>query len=132
MSYPSNLTDAEWEVIKGFFECGKYGNRSKHEKRVLVDAVRYITKTGCQWRQLPKDFPSWSTVHTFFRRTKLKGVWEDILKELVEKSREQMGRNLEPTYAVIDSQSSKTTGASTERGIDGGKKNQGTKAAHCD
>jgi putative transposase len=130
MNYPSNLTDAEWEIIKDFFECGNYGNKLLHEKRTLVNAVRYLTKTGCQWRQLPNDFPNWSTVHTFFRRARLKGIWEAILKALVEKSRVQMGRNPEPSYAIIDSQSSKTTGAAIDRGIDGGKKNKRSKATY--
>jgi putative transposase len=124
MSYPSDLTDKEWNEIQDFFKFGKYGNKSVHDKRLLVNAVRYITKTGCQWRQLPNDFPNWSTVHTFFRRARLKGIWEAILKKLVEKSRNKMGRNIEPSFAIIDSQSSKTTGASENRGIDGGKKNK--------
>ena len=124
MSYPSDLTDTEWAMISEFFKCG---NRSLHEKRRLVDGVRYITKTGCQWRQLPNDFPNWSTVHSFFRRARLKGLWEAILKKLVKESREKMGRNTNPSYAIIDSQSSKTTGASADRGIDGGKKNQRAK-----
>lgn len=124
MSYPSDLTDSEWELIAGFFKFGNYGNKSVHDKRLLVNAVLYLTKTGCQWRQLPNDFPSWSTVHTFFRRARLKGIWEAILKELVKKSRNEMGRNTEPSFAIVDSQSSKTTGASEHRGIDGGKKNK--------
>lgn len=128
MGYPSDLTDQEWTAISDFFSCG---NRSLHEKRRLVDAVRYITKTGCQWRQLPNDFPNWSTVHSFFRRARLKGIWEAILIKLVERSREKMGRNTNPSYAIVDSQSSKTTSASVDRGIDGGKKNQGKKAAYC-
>lgn len=127
MNYPSDLTDTEWAMISQFFKCG---NRSLHEKRKLVNAVRYLTKTGCQWRQLPHDFPSWSTVHSFFRRAKQCGIWEDILKKLVEKSREQMGRNSEPSYAIVDSQSSKTTGASIDRGIDGGKKNKRSQETH--
>lgn len=128
MSYPSDLKDAEWEVIKDFFKCG---NQAIHEKRILVNAVLYLTKTGCQWRQLPNNFPHWSTVHSFFRRARLKGVWETILKELVKKDRERMGRNSEPSFAIVDSQSTKTTGASEERGIDGGKKNKGPKTSCC-
>lgn len=119
MSYPSDLTDQEWTEISEFFPCS---NRALHKKRRLVDAVIYLTKTGCQWRQLPYDFPKWPTVHSFFRRARLKGIWEAILKKLVEKSREKMGRNTNPSYAIVDSQSSKTTSSSVDRGIDGGKK----------
>ncbi len=131
MSYPSNLKDEEWELIKIFFNCGKYGNKAVHEKRVLVDAVFYLTKTGYQWRQLPDNFPPWSTVHTFFRRAKLKGIWQSILETLVKKDRVKMGRNPDPSFAIIDSQSSKTMGASKDRGIDGGKKNKRSKKTHC-
>lgn len=132
MSYPSDLTDSEWEVIRDFFKCGNYGNRSLHDKRLLVNAVRYITKTGCQWRQLPNDFPAWTTVHTFFWRAKKNGLWEKMLKKLVQISREKMGKNPEPSYAIVDSQSTKTTGPSEHRGIDGGKKNKRSKAPHRD
>ena len=64
-------------------------------------------------------------------QTRLKGIWEAILKKLVEKSRNKMGRNTEPSFAIIDSQSSKTTGASEDRGIDGGKKNKRSQATYC-
>ena len=122
MSYPNDLKDAQWELIKDHFTFGKYGNRATHDKRHLVNAVFYLTKTGCQWRQLPKDFPPWSTVHTFYHRMKKKGIWERMMKELVEKSRIQAGRKPDPTYSLIDSQSAKTTNAAEDRGIDGGKK----------
>jgi putative transposase len=131
MSYPSDLSDEEWELIKAFFDCGKYGNQAVHEKRALVNAVRYLTKTGCQWRQLPNDFPPWSTVHTFFRRARLKGIWQAILELLVKRDREKMGRSPDPSFAVIDSQSSKTTSASEDRGIDGGKKNKRPEKTYC-
>lgn len=122
MGYPSDLKDSQWEMIEGYFKFGNYGNRSMHSKRKLVDAVFYLTKTGCQWRQLPKDFPSWNTVHSFYYRLKKKGIWEKIMNELVKKSRIQAGRKADPTYALIDSQSVKTTNKAEARGIDGGKK----------
>ena len=129
MSYPSSLKDKQWAKISHFFENG---NRAKHSKRSLVDAVLYLTKTGCQWRQMPKDFPPWPTVQSFFRRAKEKGVWERILKVLVEQERKRIGRDPGPTYGVIDSQSVKTTGPSISRGIDGGKKNKRSKKTHSD
>lgn len=126
MSYPSSLTDQQWSLIEGYFSYGKYGNMSKYAKRKLVDAILYVTKTGCQWRQLPREFPPWQTVYSFFRRAKHSGIWAQVLRDLVEKSRIRMGRNPLPTYSIIDSQSVKTTSASEERGIDGGKKGKGT------
>ena len=70
---------------------------------------------------LPKDFPSHNTV-AFFRRMRIRGIWESIVDVLVEISRISAGKYANPSYALIDSQSVKTTGASEERGIDGGKK----------
>ena len=78
MVYPSDLKDKEWQLIEHHFDSGNYGNRSKHKKRDLVNAVFYIVKSGCQWRMLPANFPPYSTVHSFYRRCRLKGIWERI------------------------------------------------------
>ena len=87
-----------------------------------MNAVLYLVKTGCQWRNLPKDFPNWKAVSMFYYRAQKKGIWEEILKMLVKKSRKNADKNEEPSYALIDSQSVKTTSASENRGYDGGKK----------
>ena len=119
-SYPTDLTDKQWEAISPLLK----GLREyKWPKRELINAVFYLVKTGCQWRMLPHDFPPHFTVHSFFRRARLSGLRDNILNRLVEISRENAGRSPEPSYAIIDSQSVKTTSASDERGIDGGKKN---------
>ena len=125
MTYPSDLTDAQWEMIKDHFSTGNYGKSRTHSQRDLINAVFYIIKTGCQWRMLPRDFPPYSTVHSFYWRAKKKGIWERMMKDLVQKSRLTMGRNPNPTYSLIDSQSVKTTDKAIERGIDGGKKGKG-------
>jgi transposase len=122
MTYPSDLTDAQWELIRAHFDTGNYGKSRKYSQRTLVNAIFYIIKTGCQWRFLPKDFPPYSTVHSFYWRAKKKGIWEKMMRGLVEKSRIHMGRNPEPSYSLIDSQSIKTTDKAEDRGIDGGKK----------
>jgi putative transposase len=118
-SYPSDLTDAQWSEIEPLFSKMR---EYKWTKRELMNAVLYFVKTGCQWRHLPHDFPPYSTVHSFYRRARLNGLWERLLQHLVAKTREDVGRGTEPTYALIDSQSVKTVAASEERGIDGGKK----------
>ena len=118
-AYPSDLTDAQWAVIEPLYS----GMRTyKWSKRELTNAVLYFVKTGCQRRYLPHDFPPCSTVHSFCRRACLSGLWEKILQHLVKTSREKAGSKAEPSYAILDSQSVKTTGAAKERGIDGGKK----------
>jgi putative transposase len=132
MGYPTDLNDRQWAFIEPIFKnaAGNYGNRSKWDKRLLVNAVRYLNKTGCQWYLLPKEFPPYTTVSSFFHRAKVNGIWEKINRALVEADRVQKDRTPEPSYSYIDSQSAKTTGAAEERGYDGGKKNKGTQAAH--
>jgi putative transposase len=118
-TYESDLTDAQWEEIEPLFAGMR---QSVWPKRELMDATSYFVKTGCQWRNLPHDFPPYSTVYSFYRRAVKSGLWDRILHHLVVKTREDAGRAPDPTYAIIDSQSVKTVGASDERGIDGGKK----------
>ena len=126
MKYPSDLTTAQWRIIQPLFSGEKRGAHfAKHSKRKLVDAVLYIEKTGCQWRQLPHDFPKWSTVKSFYYRAKDSKLWERMRTLLVEKSRTSAGRNPKPTYGIIDSQSTKTMYDANGRGIDGGKKRKG-------
>ncbi len=118
-SYPSDVSDTQWQEIRLLF----IGTRQcKWEKRELLNAVLYMVKTGCQWRQLPHDFPPHQTVYSFYRRTMKSGAWDKILQYLVEKTREKAGRAAQPSYGIIDSQSVKTVADSEERGIDGGKK----------
>jgi len=121
--YPSDLTEAEWEIIEPYFPAW---NSSEHHKRSLINAVFYIEKTGCQWRYLPKEYPPYGAVWSFFRRAKVSGLWEKVMSELVRKTRKKAGRIESPTYGVIDSQSTKTVAASEERGYDGGKKRKGS------
>ena len=117
--YPTDLTDSQWAIIEPLFSGMR--NR-KWSKRELVNAVLYLVKTGCQWRQLPHDFPPYSTVHSFYRRARLSGLWDRILEHLVKITRENAGRDPNPSYAIIDSQSVKTTTRNELRGYDGGKK----------
>ena len=91
-------------------------------KRELTNAVLYLVDSGCKWRQLPHDFPPYSTVHSFYRRARLSGLWERIRAHLVILTRKSAGRKETPTYGLVDSQSVKTLYPSEERGIDGGKK----------
>ena len=118
-SYPSDLTDKEWQIIEPFFPLG---NKSVWHKRSLVNAVLYLVDNGCKWRALPHDYPPHDTVWSFYRRARESGLWEGIMDALVKKTRESAGRETSPSYGIVDSQSVKTVAASEERGIDGGKK----------
>ena len=118
-SYPSDLTDEQWVEIAPLYSGMRNYTWSKRE---LTNAVLYLVDSGCKWRQLPHDFPPYSTVHSFYRRARISGLWDKILEHLVKRSRKNAGRKETPSYAIIDSQSVKTVAASEERGIDGGKK----------
>ena len=118
-AYNTDLTDSQWEIIKPLFK----GTRTyKQSKRELTNAVLYLVDSGCKWRQLPHDFPPYSTVWSFYRRAKISGLWESIMRHLVVLTRKKAGRIEEPTYALIDTQSVKTVGSGEERGYDRGKK----------
>ena len=118
-AYPTDLTDSQWAVIEPLYK----GMRTyKWSKRELTNAVLYLVDSGCKWRQLPHDFPPYSTVHSFYRRARLSGLWEKIRGHLVILTRKKAGRKETPTYGLVDSQSVKTLYPSEERGIDGGKK----------
>jgi len=131
MGYPSDLTDHDWEIIKGYFDRpDPRGAVSKHSKRSIVNAILYITRGGIQWRMLPKDFPPWPTVYDHYRQWCLRGVWKTVLEHLNELHRRKLGRNEKPSYGIIDSQSAKTQYASEDRGYDGGKKNKRKEKTH--
>ena len=127
MRYTSDMTDSQWEIIKPILQEAKY--RSLEEKREQINAVFYLVKTGCQWRNLPKDFPKWKSVYNFYRRACLNGIWDKIQKSLVKKVRLAKGRKEVPSYALIDSQSAKTVSSNEKRGYDG-EKNKRTKATY--
>ncbi|WP_438838370.1 transposase [Streptococcus pluranimalium] len=82
-AYDTDLTDQEWAQLESYFSKHR---TYKWSKRELVNTTLYITKTGCQWRMLPHDFPPYPTVWSFFRRAKESGLWDTILTELVKNS----------------------------------------------
>jgi putative transposase len=124
--YPSDVTDAQWAILAPFIpEPGIWSPREPIERREIVNGILYLLRTGCSWRQMPHDLPNGKTVYHYFRKWKLDGTWEHAMTALRKQVRVQMGREEEPSAAIIDSQSIKTSPVrGTERGFDGGKKNR--------
>jgi putative transposase len=125
MVYPSDLRDEEWLLVEGYFKQKRvFGRPLRHDRRSIVNGIFYLTRAGCQWRMLPKDYPPWQTVYDYFQQWCEDGTWEKVLDILNEKDRLRQGRQAKPSYGIIDSQSVKTQYNSDERGIDGGKKDK--------
>src|SRR3954467_10804388 len=87
------------------------GRIPKHPFRDILDAILYIDRSGCSWRQLPVDFPPWQTVYGWFRQGRAGGGMERSLEERVEQNRLDEGREAGACAGVIDSQSVKGAGA---------------------
>lgn len=108
--YPSDLTDAQWKRIEALIPPAKPGGRDRaHSMREIVDALFYVLRSGCSWRMLPHDLPPWQTVYTYFRQWRDDGTIERIHTALRQQVRLAAGREAEPSAAIIDSQSVKTT-----------------------
>jgi transposase len=128
--YPSDLTDEQWQLVESLLPAVKTGGRpEKHPRRAIVDAILYVVRTGCSWRQLPADFLPWQTVYWYFTRWEEQKATEAMLAALREQVRVQQGRDPQPSAGIIDSQAVK--GADTvgrdSRGYDAAKRINGRK-----
>jgi transposase len=109
-AYPSDLTDPQWKLIEKMMPKAKPGGRpGTIDLPEVVNAILYLLRTGCSWRQLPHDFPKWVTVHYYYRRFRRSGLWKKIHDALRQKVRRKAGRKATPSAAIVDSQSVKTT-----------------------
>src|SRR4051794_15905883 len=122
--YPSDLTDAEWELVRSLFET--YPTLTK-DIRAMVDGCLYLGAEGCRWRSLPKDFGPWQTVRGYWDRSRRDGVWADVAALLIPVARARLGEAPAPSTGIVDSQSVTSGPQKGERGVDGNEKVKGIK-----
>jgi putative transposase len=126
--YPSDLTDAEWQLIRQHIPASKLGpNPRKYDRREIVNAIRYKLRSGCGWEYLPHDFPAWKSVSDYFYAWRDEGVWHRLHRALRRKLRAAEGRHPDPSLGIIDSQSVKSTEVGGTIGYDAGKGVRGRK-----
>jgi len=126
--YPTDLTDSQWDYIKGLIPPAKPGGRPrKLDMRMVINGILYVAVGGIQWRMLPKEYPKWKSVYDYFRTWRNDGTWGRIHDSLRAQVRRRSGRHKHATAGCLDSQSVKTTAIAGVRGYDKGKQVKGRK-----
>jgi putative transposase len=108
--YPSDLSDAEWEILKPLIPTPKgFGRPVEVDFREILNGIFYVQRTGCQWEMMPHDLPPYTTVYGYFQKWQRRGVWQQMHDQVRQQLRRQLGREPQSTVAIADSQSVKTT-----------------------
>ena len=108
LRYPSDLSDAEWQLVELLIPPAKRGGRKRTVNvREVLNGIFYVLSTGCQWNAVPTDLPPKSTLYDYLDLWDWDGTLERIHHTLYVAVREQAGREASPTVAIIDAQSAK-------------------------
>lgn len=126
-TYPTDLTDEQWKIIEPLLPKRQPCGRPPTERRRILNGLLYLVRAGCAWRLLPKEFGPWETVYGCFRRWRQQGLWEVLQHTLRICVRKAAGRRDQPTAAILDSQTVRSSDHAGERGYDAGKKTKGRK-----
>jgi transposase len=127
--YPSDVSDEEWAFVAPYLALVRQDAPQRvHDLREVFDALRWIVRAGAPWRMLPHDFPPWEAVYQQTRRWLRAGVFEAMVHDLRALLRVASGRTSDPSAAVLDSRTLRSTPESGHRaGYDGAKRKKGSK-----